>query len=201
MRSSEQSDGDDGSGDCDGDDALDDCDMDDGGSEFDFDNEDLLEACEEAPLDDTAVFRYKKVRTVTLNPELEEHGLPTGNYFFTCTCGFHIREGVSCRHILAVLFHMLSVTQDVFRDDIDLSDIKLDWLLDMTLCDKLKYYAVLNGQGEHFPVNKNFFKPLIARKVAIDYLSQADPVVNSANVVPKAGLPENDHFEEDVEVR
>jgi hypothetical protein len=205
MRSLEGA-GDDVSGDCDGDDGLDkifldDCEVDDGGSEFDFDNEEFLASCEEAPLDDTAVFRYKKVRTVTLNPELEQHGFPTGNYFFTCTCGFHIREGVSCRHILAVLFHMLSVTQDIFRDEIDVSHIKLDGLLDMSLCDKVKYYAVLNGQGEHFPVNKNFFKPLIAREVATDYLSKAVPVVDCANIVPKAGLPEDDHFEQSVEVR
>jgi hypothetical protein len=111
------------------------------------------------------------------------------------------RVGLLYKSKCNAVFHMLSVTQDVFRDEIDVSHIKLDGLLDMSLCDKVKYYAVLNGQGEHFPVNKIFFKPLIAREVATDYLSKAVPVVDCANIVPKAVLPEDDHFEQSVEVR
>jgi hypothetical protein len=177
----------------------DDSDVDDDASEFDFENEDFFEKCAENPLDETATFRYAKVRTVSLSPELDTSGLPTCNYFFTCSCGFPIREGVSCRHILAVVFLMLSVTQGADNDQIDMSHIKLSGLLDMSLCDKVKYHAILHDQGDHFPSNNTHFKPLIERNIAIEYLSQAS--VDPDRISHKSGLPEQQHFEEFVEVQ
>jgi hypothetical protein len=155
-------------------------------SEFQFDNDEFLHTCAEQPMPENATFFYKRIRLVQLFPELGQSGVPTGNYIFFCTCGFPIREGVSCRHILAVLLIMLTDAQGKF----DLSKLKLDQLLNMNICSKDRYHAVLNGHGQHFPFNNTFFKPAIPRTVAMAYLSSAVVAANAD--IPASGLPEEE---------
>ena len=163
-------------------------------SEFQFDNDEFLQTCADQPMPANATFFYKRIRLVQLFPELDQSGMPTGNYFFFCTCGFPIREGVSCRHILAVLLIMLTDIHGKF----DLSKLKLEQLLNMNICSKDRYHAVLNGQGQHFPFNNSFFKPAIPRTVAMEYLSSA--VVTADADIPESGLPEEQESEVHLQV-
>ena len=75
--------------------------------EEDFDAEAFVAECQAKPLPRNAVFRWAKVRTVTISPQWDDKGKLTGKYTFLCDCGFQKRIGVCCRHILAVLFTMV----------------------------------------------------------------------------------------------
>jgi hypothetical protein len=60
-----------------------------------------IDRCTKRPLGRTR-FKWAKVRTVSVAPQYDDDRKFTGNYALICSCGFPVRIGVVCRHILAV---------------------------------------------------------------------------------------------------
>lgn len=89
-------------------------------------------------------FRYKKVRTVTV--QLDRLSEDKGLFACTCSCGYSARIGLACRHILCFL--IMIITKLIQKRDangiFDWETFPVDFvqLVNMNICSKLKYHAV-----------------------------------------------------------
>jgi hypothetical protein len=142
-------------------------------------------------------FRYKKVRTVTV--QLER--LSEDNRLFpcTCSCGYSARIGLACRHILCFL--IMIITKLIQKRDangiFDWETFPVDFgqLVNMNICSKLKYHAVRhatclnpNAASSCFSMNDDLeFMPKIPASVLRQFLGQFD--VEDASKVPAPGVP------------
>jgi hypothetical protein len=184
-----------------------------------FNVDEFLDHCTAAPLEGCTKFHWTKVRTVTVAPRYDDAQRNTGKYLLTCSCGFSTRIGVICRHIFAVLFHMLC---NLLRSDptsnsddggdsaengddqatphpssIDWSTISLQDLCNMDIVSKVKYHAALHGRGKLFKLATIGFHPTIPYQVAQDFFRRYDPIPRLEQDIPHNGLPSDD--EDDVD--
>jgi hypothetical protein len=150
-----------------------------------FNVDEFLDQCIAAPLEGCTKFHWTKVRTVWVAPRYDDALRNTGKYILACSCGFPTRIGVVCRHIFAVLFHMLcNVLRTVptsnsvdsgdsadSSDDqaaphptsIDWSIISLQELCSMDIVSKVKYHAALHGRGNLFKLSMFSTRPYHAK--------------------------------------
>ena len=181
--------------------------------EEDFDAEAFVTECQAKPLPRNAVFRWVKVRTVTVSPQWDDKGNLTGKYTFLCDCGFQKRIGVCCRHSLAVLFLMVLENVRSAEEGSDDSDstgneddsayadqTTIDWsaypgilqgLCNMNLCSKIKYHAALHQKGHLFQRELQSFKPTVPKSVPLKYLQNFEPDKDQLQRIPTNGLPED----------
>ncbi len=152
------------------------------------------------PLPCDLKFRYKKVRTVTV--QLSEDT----NLACTCDCGYPARIGVACRHILCFL--MMIIYKLILKRDahgvFNWSTFPVDFfqLVNMTICGKLRYHAVrhqtrcgtsttFNAAASCFSMNHDLeFKPKIPASVLRQFLGQFD-VEDAYTKVPAPGVPKH----------
>jgi hypothetical protein len=175
-----------------------------------FNVDKFLDQCIAAPLEGCTKFYWAKVRTVTVAPFYDDAQRNTGQYLLFCNCGFPTRIGVVCRHIFAVLFHMLCnllPTDPTSNSDdepalpdptfIDWSTISLQDLCNMDIVGKIKYHAAVHGRGSLFNLSTDAFHPTIPCQAAQDFFRQYDPIPRSEQNIPQNGLP---HDEDDVDL-
>ena len=173
----------------------------------DFDADDFIDKCQHAPLPAQVIFRWQKVRIVTLVPQYGDDQKLTGKYMWHCSCGFPYRIGVCCRHILAALYHVIlniaaarrqRQNEDSASDD-DLDIPSIDWsacadlcnlqeLCNQSLCNKIKYHAVLHEKGLLFK-KRPVFRPTCAKELAQEYLATFNPNKSEIPEIPTNGLP------------
>jgi hypothetical protein len=195
------------------------CHGDESDDEEEFDTEAYINECQEKPLPNHSVFRWVKVRKVTVAPRYDDKQKLTGKYVFLCDCGFQKRIGVCCRHILAVLFQMVleivgNAEQNHSEGDDNHSaynDItSIDWsayqgilqgLCSMNICSKIKYHAALHQKGHLFERDAEFFKTTLPKNVPQSFLEEFMPDVHQLRAIPRNGLPLNsDDIEAQTEV-
>jgi len=175
-----------------------------------FNPDEFLDRCIAAPLEGCTKFHWRKVRTVLVAPLYDDAQRNTGKYQLICNCGFSTRIGVVCRHIFAVLFHMLcnllrTENSEDSGDDlapepksINWSIISLQELCNMDIVSKVKYHAALHGRGNLFELSTNPFRPTIPFQVAQDFFRKYEPMPRSEqDIIPQNGLPCD---EDDVDV-
>jgi hypothetical protein len=187
------------------------CDISD--EEEDFDAEAFVTECQAKPLPRNAMFRWVKVRTVTVSPQWDDKGNLTGRYTLLCDCGFQKRIGVCCRHSLAVLFLMVLENERSAEEGSDGSDstgnedesayadpTSIEWsaypgilqgLCNMNLCSKIKYHAALHQKGHLFQRELQPFKPTVPKSVPLKYLQNFEPDKDQLQRIPTNGLPED----------
>jgi hypothetical protein len=187
------------------------CDISD--EEEDFDAEAFVTECQAKPLPRNAVFRWVKVRTVTVSPQWDDKGNLTGKYTLLCDCGFQKRIGVCCRHSLAVLFLMVLENVRSAEEGSDDSDstgnedesayadpTSIDWsaypgilqgLCNMNLCSKIKYHAALHQKGHLFQRELQPFKPTVPKGVPLKYIQNFEPDKDQLQRIPTNGMPQD----------
>ena len=180
----------------------------DDGTKTPFNVDEFFEQCDAAPLEGCTKFHWTKVRTVMVVPLYDDAQRNTGKYLLHCNCGFPTRIGVVCRHIFAVLFHMLcnllrtdptsdsDESETVDPKSIDwssISNFSLSDLCNMDIVSKVKYHAALHGRGNLFKLSTNAFYPTIPCKVAQDFFRQYDPLPKLEQNIPENGLPRDEH--------
>jgi hypothetical protein len=172
--------------------------------EDNFDTEAYIKKCHAKPLPNDAAFHWIKVRQVTVAPQYDDRQNPTGKYVFLCSCGFQKRIGVSCRHILAVLFQMIMNNSDTAEegengDDACYGDpTTIDWsayphilegLCSMNICSKIKYHAALHHEGHLFRRDPALFKTSVPKHVPQTFLNKFVPDKDEIERIPVNGLP------------
>ena len=144
----------------------------------------FVDRCSKRPLG-RVKFKWAKVRTVTVAPQYDDAQKYTGQYVVICSCGFPVRIGVVCRHILAVLTFMLFSCKKKFGDsDCQLDDYNsdeemnvdhavIDWdkvpLIDLCnpdIVSKIKYHAALHNKGHLFKLSDKLFRSRIPEDAA-----------------------------------
>jgi hypothetical protein len=184
--------------------------------EEEFDAEAYITGCQVKPLPKNAVFRWVKVRKVTVTPQWDDKQKATGNYSFICDCGFPKRIGVCCRHVLAVLFMIvLENERNAEKSDSTENDDQsvygdpssINWslypgilqgLCSMNLCSKIKYHAALHQKGHLFKREVQPFKPTVPKYVPESFLQNFAPDKDQLQRIPRNGLPLDS---DDIEVR
>ena len=149
-----------------------------------FDPFEYIDRCAKRPLG-RVKFKWAKVRTVTVAPEYDDAKKKTGHYVVSCSCGFPVRIGVVCRHILAVLMFMLFSCKTKFGDtdrelddydtdeemnvdhaDIDWDKVPLFHLCNPDIVSKIKYHAALHNKGHLFKLSDKLTRCRIPEEVA-----------------------------------
>jgi hypothetical protein len=149
-----------------------------------FDPFEYIDRCAKRPLG-RVKFKWTKVRTVSVAPQYDDAQKYTGRYVLICSCGFPVRIGVVCRHILAVLMFMLFNIKKKFGDsdyqleeydseeEIDVDHSLIDWdnvplidLCNQDIVSKIKYYAALHNKGHLFKLSDRLFRPIMPENVA-----------------------------------